>query len=58
MPTVEVYNGDLEGALEIFKRKAKAEGILKDRNANAYRGKGNRKRRDGAKKNDGNNNHS
>lgn len=58
MPTVEVYNGDLEGALAVFKQKAKAEGILKDRNANAYRGKGNLKRRDGAKKNDGNNNHS
>lgn len=28
MPTVEVYNGDLEGALAVFKRKSQAEGIM------------------------------
>lgn len=28
MPTVEVYNGDLEDALAVFKRKTKQEGIM------------------------------
>lgn len=58
MPTVEVYNGDLEGALAVFKQKVRAEGILKERNGNAYRGKGNRKRRDGAKTNERNDSNS
>ena len=28
MPTVEVYNGDLENALAVFKDKVKREGIV------------------------------
>ena len=28
MPTVEVYNGDLEDALAVFKDKVKREGIV------------------------------
>ena len=28
MPTVEVYNGDLEDALAVFKQKTKQEGIV------------------------------
>lgn len=28
MPTVEVYNGNLEDALSVFKRKSQAEGIM------------------------------
>lgn len=50
MATVAVNGGDINAALDAFKEKVKREGILKQRNANAYRGKGNRKRRDGGKK--------
>ncbi len=28
MPTVEVYNGNLEDALAVFKQKTKQEGLL------------------------------
>lgn len=61
MPTVEVYNGDLEGALAVFKQKVRAEGIVKERQHHTHRGKGNkgnRKERNGAITNDGNDSHS
>lgn len=58
MPTVEVYNGNLEDALVLFKRKAQDEGIVKickqqmaftspaeERNRKAYRAKCKRKER-------------
>ena len=47
MAKVEVYNGDLEGALAVFKQKVKAEGIVKEKSRGLYRG--NRKQ-NGAKK--------